>query len=285
MFRQMTTQTMAVAALLGASAILGGCSTNPVTGRRELSLISTSQEISMGAEAAPEFEKEFGGRVENAELQSYVQEVGGRVAAVSDREMPYEFVLVRSKVPNAFALPGGKIFITAGLMSRMTNERQLAAVLGHEAGHVAAKHNVNGLQRQMGAAVLVQVAGMILSGTEGQVAQGAAKIVAGMATMKYGRDDEYQADQLGIKYMARAGYNPWGMVELLNVLKSLSDSEGSTLTEMFQTHPLTDKRISEAEDSVKDKDEYDRFSRKDKDPNEQRFRRMHALLVRTVPGL
>ena len=285
MFRQMTTRTMAIAALLGASAILGGCSTNPVTGRRELSLISTSQEIEMGTEAAPEFEKEFEGRVPNQELQSYVQEVGGRVAAVSDREMPYEFILVRSKVPNAFALPGGRIFITAGLMSRMTNERQLAAVLGHETGHVAAKHNVNGLQRQMGAAVLVQVAGMILSGTEGQVAQGAAKIVAGMATMKYGRDDEYQADQLGIKYMARAGYNPWGMVELLNVLKSLSDSEGSTLTEMFQTHPLTGKRISEAEDAVKDKDEYDRFSRKDKDPNEQRFRRMHALLVRTVPEL
>lgn len=283
MFRQM--MTLAVAGLLGTSVFVGGCSTNPVTGRRELSLISTSQEISMGAEAAPEFEKEFDGRVPNQELQSYVQAVGGRVAAVSDREMPYEFTLVQSKVPNAFALPGGKIFITAGLMSRMTNERQLAAVLGHETGHVAAKHNVNGLQRQMGAAVLVQIAGMILSGTEGQAAQGVAKVVAGMATMKYGRDDEYQSDQLGIKYMSQAGYNPWGMVELLNVLKSLSDSEGSTLTEMFQTHPLTGKRISEAEDTIKDKDEYDRFSRKDKDPNEQRFRRMHALLVRTVPGL
>ena len=283
MFRQM--MTLAVAGLLGTSVFVGGCSTNPVTGRRELSLISTSQEISMGAEAAPEFEKEFDGRVPNQELQSYVQAVGGRVAAVSDREMPYEFTLVQSKVPNAFALPGGKIFITAGLMSRMTNERQLAAVLGHETGHVAAKHNVNGLQRQMGAAVLVQIAGMILSGTEGQAAQGVAKVVAGMATMKYGRDDEYQSDQLGIKYMSQAGYNPWGMVELLNVLKSLSDSEGSTLTEMFQTHPLTGKRISEAEDTIKDKDEYDRFSRKDTDPNEQRFRRMHALLVRTVPGL
>ena len=283
MFRQM--MTLAVSGLLGTSVFVGGCSTNPVTGRRELSLISTSQEISMGAEAAPEFEKEFDGRVPNQELQSYVQAVGGRVAAVSDREMPYEFTLVQSKVPNAFALPGGKIFITAGLMSRMTNERQLAAVLGHETGHVAAKHNVNGLQRQMGAAVLVQIAGMILSGTEGQAAQGVAKVVAGMATMKYGRDDEYQSDQLGIKYMSQAGYNPWGMVELLNVLKSLSDSEGSTLTEMFQTHPLTGKRISEAEDTIKDKDEYDRFSRKDKDPNEQRFRRMHALLVRTVPGL
>jgi len=277
--------TLAVAALLAASVFVGGCSTNPVTGRRELSLISTSQEIQMGAEAAPQFEKEFDGRVENPILQSYVQAIGGRVAAVSDREMPYEFTLVRSKVPNAFALPGGKIFLTAGLMSRMTNERQLAAVLGHEVGHVAAKHNVKGLQRQMGASVLVQIAGMILSGTEGQVAQGAAKIAAGMANMKYGRDDEYQSDQLGIKYMARAGYNPWGMVELLLVLKSLSDSEGSTLTEMFQTHPLTGKRISEAEEAIKDNDQYDRFSREQNDPNEARFRRMHALLVRSVRGL
>jgi beta-barrel assembly-enhancing protease len=285
MFRQMTTLAMAVVALLGASVILGGCSTNPVTGKRELSLISTSHEISMGAEAAPEFEKEFEGRVPNPMLQSYVQAVGKRVAVVSDREMPYEFVLVRSKVPNAFALPGGKVFITAGLMSRMTNERQLAAVLGHEVGHVAAKHNVNGLQRQMGAAVLVQAVGMILSGTEGQAAQSVTKVVAGMTTMKYGRDDEYQADTLGIKYMSRAGYNPWGMVELLNLLKSLSESEGSALEEMFRTHPLTGKRISEAEETIEDEDEYDRFSRKDKDPNEKRFQGMHALLVRTVPGL
>ena len=149
---------MLLVAVSLSAMLSAGCSTNPVTGQRELIFISPEQEIAMGNQAAPQFESEFGGKVPNAELQAYVQSVGGRVAQLSDRQMPYEFTLVSSQVPNAFALPGGKMFITAGLMGRMTNERQLAAVLGHEVGHVAARHNVKGMQRQIGASVLVQIA-------------------------------------------------------------------------------------------------------------------------------
>ena len=283
MLKHLTMPSAAAALLL--CTLAGGCSTNPVTGKRELILISQEQEISMGSEAAPEFEKEFGGRVPDGELQSYVARVGGRVAAVSERQMPYEFTLVASKVPNAFALPGGKIFITAGLMSRMTNERQLAAVLGHETGHVAALHNVKGMQRQMGASVLVEVAGRIMSGGKGEAAEGVAKVVSNMVTMKYGRNDEYEADLLGIRYMARAGYNPWGMVELLTVLKNLSDSEPGSLTEMFQTHPLTSKRISQAEGTIRSNSEYNRLPPTARDPNEEHFLHMRRLLTRTVPGL
>jgi len=236
----------AILAIALAGMLAGGCAVNPVTGKAELSLISRDSEIAMGTKAAPEFEKEFGGAVGDAKLQAYVREVGGRVAAQSDRPMPYEFTLVRSKTPNAFALPGGKVFITAGLMALMDNERQLAAVLGHEIGHISAKHNVKGMQRQIGVTLLAKIAGAAAGATSEQV----TKVVGGMTAMKYGRDDEFQADQLGLTYMARAGYNPFGMVELLELLLSLREKEPSKLEAMFSTHPLSSDRVARAKDLI-----------------------------------
>ena len=260
-----------------------GCVTNPVTGRKELILISEQQELALGASAAPKFEKEFGGGVPNARLQAYVSEIGARVSRVSDRPMPYEFRLVASKIPNAFALPGGKIFLTAGLMSRMGNERQLAAVLGHETGHVAARHNVKGMQRQMGAAVLVEIAARAAGADKGEAAKTAAEVVASVANLKYSRDDEYQADAIGITYMTRAGYNPWGMVELLTVLEKMSAAEPGLFGDMFQTHPLSRKRIDQARQSIESNDAYKTYSPTAPDPNTARFLRMRRLLVATVP--
>ena len=270
-----------MALLLAGSAVGVGCSTNPVTGRKELILISEEQEVSMGKAAAPGFEKEFGGKVPNAQLQAYVSQVGGAVSRVSDRPMPYEFHLVASKVPNAFALPGGKVFVTVGLMSRMTNERQLAAVLGHETGHVAARHNVKGMQRQMGAAVLVDIAARVASGNQSDAAKTVTQVVTGVANLKYSRDDEYQADGVGIKYMARAGYNPWGMVELLTVLKNLSESDPGSFAEMFQTHPLSRKRIEEAKELIESDTAYQGYSPTSPDPHAARFLQMRALLPAT----
>ena len=265
--------------LLALSLIAGGCSTNPVTGKSEMILISENQELAMGREAAPAFEKEFGGKVPNAALQAYVSEVGMKVAAVSDRKnMEYEYTLVSHKTPNAFALPGGKIFITAGLMSRMTSERELAAVLGHETGHVAAKHGVKGMQRQMGTSVLIEVAAQIAG--VGDSGKAVAKVVSNMATLKYSRNDEYQSDEVGIKYMAQAGYNPYGMVELLTVLLNLSESEPGSLGEMFQTHPLSSKRIANAEAVIQR--EHPGARPDAPDPGLRRFQNMRALLVKTV---
>jgi predicted Zn-dependent protease len=239
-----------VAALAAAAGTFAGCAVNPVTGQRELSLISREQEIKMGEEAAPKFAEEFGGPVRNEALQTYVRTVGGRLAAVADRPMPYEYTLVASEVPNAFALPGGKIFITAGLLRRMTNERQLAAVLGHETAHVAAKHSVQGMQKQMGAQVLVELAARVVSPDKAEAAKAAASVVANMASLKYSRNDEYEADRVGLTYATRAGYNPWGMVELMEVLQSLNESEPGTLGEMFQTHPISTKRMAEARQAI-----------------------------------
>jgi len=275
---------VAVVLMLPAIALAlfpAGCSTNPVTGERELILISREQEITMGQEAAPRFEEEFGGRVADETLQSYVQSIGGALAARSDRDMPYEFILVQSGTPNAFALPGGKVFITAGLMSYMTNERQLAAVLGHEVGHVAARHNVKRMQMQMGTALLLDIAERAVSG-KGQGAQRAkdiGQIIGAMVNLRYSRDDEYQADKLGVEYMSRAGYNPWGMVELLTVLMNLSEEEGGRLEEMFRTHPLTSNRIEEARETIEAQPSYEKFSADAPDPHRQRFLRMRRRLV------
>ena len=279
MSERLSPKVQVLLVLLTFSLLTCGCSTNPVTGKRQLLLIPQDQEIAMGTQAAPEFEKEFGGKVPDPQLQEYVQRVGKRVSSVSDRPMPYDFTLVSSDVPNAFALPGGKIFITAGLMSRMANERQLAAVLAHETVHVAARHNVMQMQQQMGTNVLIEIAGRVVGGDKGKVAQAATQVVTSMVGLKYSRDDEYEADQFGILYMVRAGYNPWGMTELLAVLYSLSKSEPGTLGEMLQTHPLTSKRIARSEQIIRSESKYRRYSPDDPDPQAGRFLKMRKRLL------
>jgi predicted Zn-dependent protease len=278
MIRRHRTIGLFLAMILGTMGLVQGCATNPVTGKKEFIVISEEQEIAMGLQAAPEFVKQFGGEIDDPLLQEYVKGVGGKVATVSDRPLDYEFVAVNSDVPNAFALPGGQIFITAGLLRLMSNERQLAAVLGHEVGHVAAKHNVKGLQRQMGASVLVEIAGAMASSEDGGTTKQAAQVVAAMTVSRYSRDDEYQADALGIKYMNKAGYNPYGMVELLNVLKSLHETEPSRLEEMFQTHPLSSKRIAEAEQLILDDPGTKQASRDAPDPRETAFLKVRNRL-------
>lgn len=275
-WRLITQRWMVWLLVLGAGW-LGGCRTNPVTGQKQLALISTEQEIAMGREAAPAFEDEFGGAVDDATLQGYVAGVGRAVAEQADRqEVPYDFTLVRSKVPNAFALPGGKVFITAGLLRRMEHEGQLAAVLGHEIGHVAALHNVNHLQRQMGASLFVELVARLVDSNYQRAAEAAAEVVSGMVNLRYSRQDEYQADRLGIRYMARAGYNPWGMDGLLELLLSLHEQEPGRFEEMFLTHPLTTKRIEQARELIRS--EYPQADRDQAGTSRDQFRRMLSRL-------
>ena len=259
-----------------SSLFAAGCSLNPVTGKKELTLISADQEIAMGQQAGPQFEEEFGGTVDNTQLQNYVQNVGAKLASVSDREMPYEFALVASDVPNAFALPGGKIYISAGLFRHMNSERELAAVLGHEVVHVVARHSVQGLQREMGAEVFAELVGALVGGESGQTAQATVQFAAGMKNLQYSRGQESQSDAVGIKYLEKAGYNPWGMVELLETLQSLSQANPGLFGDLFATHPLTDKRIKEAREIINT--DYSGYSPDEPDPNAQRFLRMRALL-------
>jgi len=273
------TRAAAVAVVL-AAALAAGCATDPVTGERELRLISVDQEVAMGQEAAPEFEKEFGGKLANETLQSYVREVGGRVASKSDRQnVTYEFALLASDVPNAFALPGGKTYVTAGLMEIMTNERQLAAVLGHEITHVAAAHSVDQLQKAMGMELLAKLAGTAIGGSKGEAAEAGAKVAGAMVGLKYSRKHEYEADQYGMLYLTRAGYSPWGMVELLERLASLSEEKPGLIDGMMRTHPYTSDRIERCKELIRTTDAYRGFSPETADPRAAHFRKMHALLL------
>ncbi len=246
---------------------LGGCGRLPL-------MISEEQEIALGEEAAPQFEADLGGRVDNEAVQLYVQEIGMKAALASGREVPWEFTVVYSEVPNAMALPGGKIFLTAGLMRLMENEQQLAAVLSHEVAHVAQRHNVKFIQEQLGWAILTE----ILSGLN-QAAGAGAQVATTMLTLSYSRENEYEADEYGIQYMTDVGYNPYGMVELLEVLLSLHESEPSRLEEMFQTHPLTSERIEEAIEIIQNDERYSTFSPDAPDPNTHRYLQARAQLI------
>ena len=197
-----------LALLLAAS--LAACGTNPVTGKKEIQFVSEAQELRIGAENyAPMRQNEGGDFKIDPELTAYVGEVGQKLAAVSDRKLPYEFVVLNNSVPNAWALPGGKIAMNRGLLTELRNESELAAVLGHEITHAAARHGAKAQERgtllQVGM-VAAQV-GMAASDTNGTLAnlalQGAG-LGAQLVQMKYGRDQESEADHYGMVYPDRS---------------------------------------------------------------------------------
>ncbi|HET6429874.1 MAG TPA: M48 family metalloprotease [Phycisphaerae bacterium] len=258
-----------------------GCVQNPATGERWPRLISTGEEITLGRQAAPQFESEFGGKLRDETVQQYVRQVGARLASGSERkDVPYEYALLASDEPNAFALPGGKIYLTAGLMTRMANERQLAAALGHETGHIAAGHNVQAIQRQMGTQIFADLAAAAMGSTAGEVTQVAGEMVGAMLGLRYSRQDEYQADQLGIRYMTKAGHNPYGIVELLEALQREEKDQPGKLAGMFLTHPLTSDRIEEARKEIRKK--HPGASPDASDPRARPFQQMRARVARAL---
>ena len=227
--------------------VLATCATNPVTGRRELSLISESQEISMGQEAAKEVVASISAVQDNA-LQQYVSGLGMTMARASERPgLPWSFTVIDDAQVNAFALPGGPIFITRGILTHMNSEAQLVSVLGHEIGHITAKHSVS----QMSQAQLAQI-GLIaavivkpeLAGFGDLASQG-----LGLLFMKFGRDDETQADDLGFRYMTSAGYSPTEMAEMFRTLQRLGGGSGEgRVPEWLSTHPDPGNRVQKTLD-------------------------------------
>lgn len=241
----------AVAVLAVVLSLLStSCAKNPVTGQDELAFMSEPQEIAMGANYYPEvIQLNHGLPPEDPELQAYVSGVGQRLANVSHRpNIPWQFTVVNSSQVNAFALPGGKICITRGLITKMGSEDELAGVLGHEIGHVTARHAVAAYTRQilMAGAVL----GLTLALGDNEFAP-AALAAAGMAgslmMLSYSRDQERQADELGFAYMTKAGYNPSAMVNTFEMFKKMQETEPSEVREWLSSHPLPRERIVAAE--------------------------------------
>ncbi|MBX5461969.1 MAG: M48 family metalloprotease [Steroidobacteraceae bacterium] len=233
--------------------VLCACGVNPVTGKREIQFISQAQELQMGEQYyAPTRQSEGGDFKLLPELTAYVNEVGQKLAAVADRDLPYEFVVLNSSVPNAWALPGGKIAVNRGLLTELKNESELAAVLGHEIVHAAARHGAKAQERGtlLQAGVAVAAIGAAVGGADENVAglliQGAG-VGAQLVQMKYGREQELESDEYGMKYMKKAGYDPWGAVTLQESFVRLANESGakqqSFLEGLFASHPPSDERV------------------------------------------
>jgi len=231
---------------------LAACSTNPATGRSQLNVLSREQEIEIGQDAAPEFLEQGGGPIPDDSINRYVSEIGQRLAALSERpDLPWEFHTLDSKVINAFALPGGKVFISRGLMAEMTNEAQLAGVLGHEVGHVTAKHINDRMAAQMGVNLAVIAAGAAASFSEEDWMRAlgvGAQAGGALFLLSYSRGQEHESDTLGVRYMVEAGYDPMGQVQVMQILADASGSAGGV--EWLQTHPLPQSRVDELEQLI-----------------------------------
>lgn len=224
-----------------------GCSVNPVTGENQLSLISTSQELAIGEKNyLPSQQSQGGQYTVDESLQTYIAEVGQKLAAVSDApDLPYEFVVLNNSVPNAWAMPGGKIAINRGLLSLLNDESELAAVLGHEVVHAAARHGASQMTRSTFIGMGAQIAA-IAAQTQGygQLGGLAAQLGGGAWLAKYGRDAELESDYYGMKYMSAAGYSPEGAVRLQELFVSLKDGKQQDfLSQLFASHPPSQERV------------------------------------------
>ncbi len=241
---------MLAALLVGLAA----CTVNPVTGRNELDLMGEAQETQLGSQLYPRYTQMSLGEVPDARLQAYVESVGEKLAGVSHRpQLQYHFNAVNDPVVNAYALPGGKISITRGLLARLDNEDELAAVLGHETGHVCARHAARQYTRAMvlQAALVGSAVYMESQGTKHRDVYVLGGLLGASLWMaRYSREQERQADELGFEYMVRAGYSPEGMVEVMEVLQSANEREPGLLERMFASHPMTSERVKTARQRV-----------------------------------
>jgi len=267
-------------ALLGTA----GCAVNPVTGENELSIYDTSWDLQTGEQYYEPLRQQQGGDfVLDPDLVSYVRDVGQQVASVSDADLPYEFNVLNSSIPNAWALPGGKISINRGLLTVMDSEAELAAVLAHEVVHAAARHGAAQQSRaalMQGAVVLGGVAVGVATENEeyAAVALMGGMLGAQLITQRYSRDAERESDLYGTKYMHEAGYNPEGAVRLQEAFVRLSEGRNAgAFDSLFASHPPSQERV------INNRRLADELGRSGI-IGEDRYQRMTALLDRLEPA-
>lgn len=238
-----------IAAAAALALVLSDCVVNPATGKRQLIFISEGREIEMGREADPQIVASLG-LYDDPALQQYVQDMGSRLAARSERpNLPWTFRVVDDPVVNAFALPGGFIYVTRGILAHLNSEAQLASVLGHEIGHVTGRHSVERISRSQLTQVGLGV-GSIVSSTFRDFS-GVAGAGLGLLMLSYGRGDERQADDLGLRYMRRGGFDPREMSGVFELLARVSQAHGGRSTpEWLSTHPDPANRKERINDAV-----------------------------------
>lgn len=245
-----------VAGLLASAGGLGlvGCAVNPGTGRRSFTgLYDVEDDIALGAREHPRLVEAFGGTYDDPELARYVADIGARVAAHAEiQDFPYRFTLLNSPVVNAFALPGGYCYCTRGLLALAANEAELAGVLAHETGHVVARHGAE----RMSSAMLTQLGAAVLGVATGNAEIARMGAYAGTAYVQsFSRQQEFEADMLGVRYMAKAGYDPDAMVSFLSTLRAHAMVEAQSMGlpagtvdefNIMSTHPRTTERVQAA---------------------------------------
>jgi predicted Zn-dependent protease len=238
---------------ISSTLALSACSTNPVTGKNNFSLISKDQEVQMGRQAHRDILKKQR-PYNNARLQAYVSSLGQQLARKSHRNaLAYTFTVLDDPNVNAFALPGGYIYVTTGLMAYLNSEGELAGVLGHEIGHVTARHGVQQASAGMAANVLVDLISKKAGGDSKVLNQLGSAMLSG-----YGRKHELQADRLGAEYLAGVGYSPRNMIDVIGVLKAQEvyaarqqGRRGGSYHGLFSSHPSNDQRLQEVVNAAK----------------------------------
>jgi predicted Zn-dependent protease len=236
-------------------AVVAACAVNPVSGERELALITEADELRLGRDNDLEIRKQYG-VVADKRLQAYVQQVGERLAAKSHRpQLKYTFTVLDSPQVNAFALPGGYIYVTRGILAHLNSEAELAAVLGHEIGHVTARHAVRQYSAAVAANIGFTIGAILAPELANRAAQSLFNVIGGALLSGYGRDHELEADHLGAEYLARTDYDPQAMIEVIGVLKNqevfekqLAAKEGReprVYHGVFASHPSTDQRLQQ----------------------------------------
>ena len=220
--------------------ITTGCAVNPVTHKRELMLFSDQDEIQMGKQGHDAVLMQFG-EYDNPSLQRYIDQVGQKIAQVCHRkDLPHHYMVVDSAVLNAFALPGGYVYINRGLLAHLNNEAQLASILGHETGHIAGRHGVKKYQKAMGAQLILLGAAVA---TESQGLAVGTNLLLTAILQGYSRKDERQADELGTSYMYKAGYNPLEMPKFFTILERMEKRDPNLIEQLFASHPPTPDRV------------------------------------------
>ena len=234
---------------LAAGGVASGCATNPVTGRRQLFLVSTADELAMDRQYAPhQFSADFGA-IQDKALQDYLAEVTGNLASHTHRtDIPYTTTGLHASYINGYTFPAGSIGVTRGILAELEDEASFAALVGHEMGHVNARHAARRMTSQALTTLAVGVGAAVLLRDEryAPLALGIGAIGAGALLARYSRENEREADQLGMDYMVAAGYSPNGMIDLMQMLRSMERRKPGALEMMFATHPMSEERYETA---------------------------------------
>ena len=238
-----------IIAIIGVITYFSKTEINPITGEKQRVSLSVDQEIQLGLQAAPELIQEMGGEARDSKLNAYIDKVGNRVLSSTEAgKSPFKFefyLLADNRTVNAFALPGGQVFITMGLYKLLKSEDQLAGVLGHEIGHVINRHGSEHMAKHELTQQLVQATQVASGGyDQGMIAQ----YVGQMVNLKYGRDDEIESDKYGVKYLVESGYKPEAMIEVMEILNDASGKNKSP--EFLSSHPNPENRIQKIKEYI-----------------------------------